>query len=257
MDRRVVIVLPGTRDTSKNIIKYLRDLDVEFKIIPVINVKINYDEVESARRAFSSGFTPEISVFTSKTAVKIVKKLLPEAWKHAEKHSLAIGPGTASLLEISGAENVEVPEMHSSEGLIKLLSKMSKNCSLALYSSKHVSQRLEEFIMESFYSFRILKLYTIVENRENVEKLIEHVRSYPENVYIIVVTCLKILEILSREKELLSAENIVYSIISKRLLSEALKIKLPVHYNFSINTVNQYYETLRSFIRRLLLSRNQ
>jgi hypothetical protein len=90
-----------------------------------------------------------------------------------------------------------------------------------------------------------------------VEKLIEYVRSYPENVYIIVVTCLKILEILSREKELLSAENMVYSIISKRLLSEALKIKLPVYYNFSINTVNQYYESLRSFIRRLLLSWNQ
>jgi len=111
--------------------------------------------------------------------------------------------------------------------------------------------------MESFYSFRILKLYTIVEKRENVEKLIEHVRSYPRNVFIIVVTCLKVLKILSREEELLSAENMVYSVISKRLLSEALKLKLPVHHNFSINDLNQYYENLRSFIRELLLSRKQ
>jgi len=255
MDRRLVVVLPGTRDTSRNIVKHLKDLDIEFMMIPVIDVEIDHAEVESARRAFSSGFTPDISVFTSKTAVKVVKKFIPEAWKHAEKRLLAIGPGTASLLKRLGAENVEVPEKHSSEGLINFLSNIMKNSSLALYCSKYVNLHLEEFIKENFDSFRIFKLYTIIEKEENLEKLIKHVKSCSGKFYIIIVTSLKILKILSEEK-LLSAQNIVYSVMSRRLLSEALKLNLPICHEFSASDLNLYYENLRSFIKKLLTSQN-
>ena len=255
MDRRLVVVLPGTRDTSRNIVKHLRDLDIEFMIIPVIDVEIDHAEVESARRAFSSGFTPDISVFTSKTAVKIVRKIIPDAWKYAEMRSLAIGPGTASLLKRLGAENVEAPEKHSSEGLIEFLLKIQKNSSLSLYCSKHVNLQLEEFIKESFRSFHIFKLYTIRENRENLKKLIEHVDSFPGKLFIIVLTSLKVLKVLSDGK-LLSAQNIVYSVMSRRLLSEALKLNLPIYHGFSASDVNLYYENLRSLIKKLLTSQN-
>jgi len=255
MGRRIVVVLPGTRDTSRNIIKYLRGLDVEFKVIPIIDVKIDHGEVEEAQKAFSSGFTPDVSVFTSKTAVKVVKKLIPEAWKHAEKHSLAIGPGTASLLRKLGAENVEVPKKHSSEGLIEFLSNISKNSYLALYCSKYVTLHLEEFIKEHFDSSHIFKLYTILKKGENLEKLIEHVRLCSGRLFIIVVTSLKVLKILSEEK-ILSAQNIVYSVMSRRLLSEALKLNLPIYHGFSASDVNLYYENLRSLIKKLLTSQN-
>jgi len=253
MDRRVVVVLPGTRDTSKNIIKYLRDLDVEFKIIPVINVKINYDEVESARRIFSLGFTPEVSVFTSKTAVKIVKKLLPEAWKHAKKHSLAIGPGTASLLRKLGILKVEYPEKHSSEGLIKYLVDLPYSTNLVVYCSSEVSFQFEKFIKDYFKQSYLWKLYSLSEKNTSVKKIVEFIRRDQYKRYIIVVTSLKILKIISRENELFTKhKNVFLSVISKRLISEALHLGLKVDHCPSINNIREYYIELRKYISDLV-----
>lgn len=256
MGGSITVILPGTRGTSRNIAKYLGGLNVDVKMIPVIDIEIDYDEVESARKIVSSGLRPEISIFTSKTAVKIVRSLIPEAWRYAEKYSLAIGLGTYSLLRRLGAYKVELPEEQSSTGLIEFLSKMPRRCSLALYCSKHVNARLEGFIKENFDIFCINKLYTITENRGNVEKLIELVKASSEKTYLIVVTCLNILKIFSKEEELLSSRNIIYSVMSGRLLEEASRLKLPVHHSFSGTNVKLYYEDLSSYVGDLLRSKD-
>lgn len=253
MDRRIVVVLPGTRDTSKNITKYLRDLDVEFKIIPIIDVKIDYDEIESARRVFLSGFTPEISVFTSKTAVKTVKKLLPEAWKHAEKHSLAIGPGTASLLKKLGIVKVEYPEEHSSEGLVKYLVDLPYSTTLVVYCSSEVNFRFERFIRDYFKQSYLWKLYSLSEKNTSMKKIVEFIGRDHYKTYIIVVTSLKILQIISRENELFTKyRNVFLSVISKRLINEALHLGLKVDHYSSINNIREYYIELRKYISDLI-----
>jgi len=254
MDRRIVVILPGTRDTSKHIVKYLRDLDVEFKIIPVINVKINYDEIESARRVFSLGFNPEINVFTSKTAVKVVRKFLPEAWRHAEKHSLAIGPGTASLLRKLGIMKVEYPEEHSSKGLVKYLVDLPCSTTLAVYCSSEVDFRFERFIKDYFEQSYLWKLYSLSEKNTSMKKIIEFIIRNQHRIYIIVITSLKILQIFSRENELFTKyRNVFLSVISKRLMNEALHLGLKVDHYSSINNIREYYIQLRKYISDLIL----
>ncbi len=253
MDRRPVVILPGTRDTSRNIIKYLRDLDIEFKIIPIINVMIDYDEVESVRKAFSSGFTPYISLFTSKTAVKIVKKFIPEAWKNAEKYSLAIGPGTASLLRRLGVVKIEYPREHSSEGLIKYLVDLPYLTALAVYCSSQVNSQLERFVKEYFKHSYLWKLYTLSDKNKSMKKIVEFIRRDQDKMYIIVVTSLKILKVLSRENELFTKyRNVFLSVISKRLRDEAVNLGLKVDHYPSTNNITEYYIELRKYVSELI-----
>ncbi len=254
MGREVVVILPGTVDTSMNIARYLSDLDIEIRIIPLIKIKIDWDEVESARKVFSLGFAPNVSVFTSKTAVKIVEKLIPEAWQYAVKHSLAIGPGTASLLKKLGVENTEHPTEHSSKGLVELLSRMSGESSLALYCSKHVSLRLKEFIEQNFESSIIFRLYTILGASKNIEQLINLIESYPMKTFVIIITCYSILRILAKTGKFSSPQNVVYSVLSSRLLEEASRLKFHIHHGFPVNSIETYYDNLRNYIRELLTS---
>lgn len=254
MAREVVVILPGTLDTSRNIARYLRDLDVEIRIIPLIKIKIDWDEIESARKVYSLGFAPDVSIFTSKTAVKIVKKLIPEAWRQAVEYSIAIGPGTASLLKKLGVKIIEYPTEHSSKGLVELLSKISKSSSLALYCSKHVSLRLKEFIEQNFEPSIIFRLYTILEAGKNIEQLVNLIESYPMKTFVITITCYSILRILAKTEKFSSSQNVVYSVLGSRLLKEASRLKFHIHHGFPVNSVEMYYDNLRNYIRELLAS---
>lgn len=253
MDRKIIVILPGTRDTSRNIARYLRGLDVEIKIMPVIDVKVNYDEVEQARRVFSSGFKPDISIFTSKTAVKIVKKLIPDAWKYAEKYSIAIGPGTANLLRRLGGKRIEYPEEHSSKGLIKHLADVPESITLAGYCSTDVNHLLEEFIVDYFKESYLWKLYSLSEKTVYVEKLIELVRKQIEKTFVIVVTSLKVLTVISGKSELLTKHgNVFFSVISRRLVEEASRLRLNVDHFSSTDNVREYYLELKRYIYDLM-----
>ena len=238
MGKEVVVILPGTEDTSRNIARYLRDLDVEIRIIPLIKIRIDWGEVESARKVFSLGFAPSMSIFTSKTAVKIVKKLIPEAWRYAVEYSLAIGPGTASLLKKLGVENMKYPAEHSSKGLLELLSKMPNESSLALYCSKHVNLHLKEFIERNFESSIICRLYTILEAGKNIEQLVNLIESYPNKTFVIIITCYSILRILAKTEKFSSIRNVVYSVLGSRLLEEASRLKFHIHHGSPVNSLS-------------------
>lgn len=253
MGRSIVIILPGTPGTSRNIARHLRDLDVEVKIIPVVDVKIHHEEVKSACKVFSSGFTPDISIFTSKTAVKIVKRLIPEAWRYAEKYSIAIGPGTASLIRKLGGMKVEYPREHSSEGLVKYLINLPNLIKPAVYCSSEVNTLLEQFLRKHFNEFCLWKLYSLFEKAVSMKKIIELVRTRFEKTYVIVITSLKILKIISREAELLARhENLFFSLISKRLVEEASRLGLRIDHSSSTNNITEYYVELKKYIKDLL-----
>ncbi|MDW8044982.1 MAG: uroporphyrinogen-III synthase, partial [Nitrososphaerota archaeon] len=84
-------------------------------------------------------FKPDLSIFTSKTAVKVVFDLISEAWECARSYSIAIGFGTASLLKSLGVRSVDLPSKHNSEGLIQLLKGLSYKSIVVLYCSKNVN----------------------------------------------------------------------------------------------------------------------
>ncbi|MCF8884962.1 MAG: uroporphyrinogen-III synthase [Nitrososphaerota archaeon] len=253
MDRSIVVILPGTLDTSRNIVRYLRDLDIEIKMIPILRVKINRDEIKAAQKIFSSGFTPDVSIFTSKTAVKIVKKLIPVAWRCAKKYSIAIGPGTASLIRKLGGLEVKHPQEHSSEGLMKYLINFPESIRLAAYCSSEVNMSLENFLKEYFKDVCLWKLYTLSEETASVKEIVDLVGTSAGRTYLIVITSLKILKIISREVDLLTKYgNVFFSAISKRLAREASRLGLKINHLSSTNNIIEYYNELRQYIENLL-----
>ena len=253
MDRNIVVVLPGTHDSSRNIARYLRDLDIDVKIIPVICIEVNQNEVESAYRAFYSGFTPDVSIFTSKTAVKIVKKLIPEAWRYAKRYSIAIGPGTASLIRRLGGSRVKYPQEHSSEGLIKYLINLPDSIRIAAYCSSEVNILLENFLKEYFKELYLWKLYTLSEKATSINEMVDLFKTSIGGIFLIVITSSKILRIISREAESITKHgNVFFSVISKRLAEEASRLGLKIDHSSSTNNIIGYYDELRKYINHLL-----
>lgn len=252
MVERIVVVFPGTPETSRNIAGYLRDLDIEIKIIPVIRVEVDWEEVERARKLFSSKIEIDLSIFTSKTAVRIVKSYIPEAWKHVEKRALAIGPGTASLLKSLEVNNVEISEKHSSIGLIEMISGKPHNTRVSLYCSKNVNKILEEFIAKNFIESQVFKLYNTIEQKKNIQKLVDLVESDSSSTFLIVVSSLQVLSILSKEEKLQLTQNIIYSAISRRIYEEAGKLNFKISHIPQTEKISEYYIILRKYIETLI-----
>ncbi|MEM3819516.1 MAG: uroporphyrinogen-III synthase [Nitrososphaerota archaeon] len=252
MARKITVILPTTVETSRNIARHLKGLDIEVIIMPIIKAEIDWGEVERARNFFSSNIEVDMTVFTSKTAVEIVKEHIIEAWKHVEKYALAIGPGTASLLKSLGVRKVETPVEHSSKGLINILSKTIGISQLVLYCSKDVNALLEEFIKEKFPESIIFKLYSISELSENVKKIVGLVRSDNSKNFIIILSSMRILRSLLSERELLEARNVFFSVFSKRLLEEAERRGVHIHHCPEANDLKNYYLDLREYINKLL-----
>ncbi|MEM0079146.1 MAG: uroporphyrinogen-III synthase [Nitrososphaerota archaeon] len=252
MARKITVILPTTLETSRNIARYLRGLDIEVRVMPVVKVEVDWGEVERARKLFSLNIEVDLTIFTSKTAVRIVREHLPEAWKHVEKHALAIGPGTASLLESLGVKRVEIPTEHSSKGLISVLSRTINIGRLILYCSKDVNMLLEEFIKEKFRESIIFKLYSIGELSENVKKIAGLVGSDNSKIFIIIISSMRVLRSLLSKRELLDAKNVIYSVFSKRLLEEAERRGVCIHHYPETHDLKNYYLDLRRYINRLL-----
>ncbi|MEM3620931.1 MAG: hypothetical protein QXO45_07355, partial [Nitrososphaerota archaeon] len=74
MARKITVILPTTVETSRNIARHLKGLDIEVIIMPIIKAEIDWGEVERARNFFSSNIEVDMTVFTSKTAVEIVRE---------------------------------------------------------------------------------------------------------------------------------------------------------------------------------------
>ncbi|MCS7126596.1 MAG: uroporphyrinogen-III synthase [Aigarchaeota archaeon] len=252
MTRDLVVILPGTVSTSRNIVKSLADLEVSIKIIPILKVKIDREVVKTANRVLSQITGIEYSVFTSKTAVEIVHDLIPIAWRYARIRSVAIGPGTASLLNSLGAESIDIPIKHSSEGLIEFLKRVPSSASVALYCSSFVDQSLEDFINHVFLQKYIFKLYNISGSRKSIDQIVELVESNPSKTFLIILTSLQILRILSEDGRLRSLSNVFFSTISKRISDEAVRLKFPISHSSQIDRIDEYYVELKKYITNLL-----
>lgn len=249
MHEKLIVILIGMVGTSESIIKKLKDLDVRIKLIPVIDVDVDYNEVALIRRLFSSKFKPNLSVFTSKTAVKIVFNLIPEAWECAKSHAIAIGSGTASLLKTLNVQLVDLPTKHNSEGLIQLLKIFSRNNTIALYCSKEVNPILEEFIKKNFKNSYIFKLYGINESKNGVKYVSELIKSDPSKMYLIILTSFKIVQILPKIFHNLPLHNVIFSALSERIANEAKKLGFHISHLSNSDKIDDYYKSLREYVR--------
>lgn len=253
MIMKLTVILPGTADTSRNILERISRAGVDVRVFPLIGIKIDEAAVRSASEASSSpDFRAELSVFTSKTAVKIVHRLLPRAWEQARSSSVAIGPGTAHLLRRLGSGAVHVPAVHSSAGLIELLKNLESDLPVVLYCSKDVNVSLKKFFEEHFERGLVFELYTVSALRERVEKLVDMVRSNPSEVFLIVLPSSTVLKIISEDGRLKSLSNVVFSALSERIADEAVRAGIPVsHYPKTVR-IDEYYSHLLEFIRGLV-----
>ncbi|MEN2974848.1 MAG: uroporphyrinogen-III synthase [Candidatus Caldarchaeales archaeon] len=254
MVREIVVILPGTRKTSRNIKANIEDLSVDIKMIPIIDVKVDYGAVGEAYEKFSSESSIDLSIFTSKTAVRIVRELIPRAWRWAKVRSVAIGPGTASLLNSLGVENVDVPSEHSSNGLIEFLKGVPNNTSITLYCSMHVNPSLEEFVRSFFNHNYIFKLYSINKLIDRVDNIVKLVKSKPSKRFLVILTSLQILRILLEDGRLQHLKNVSFSAISRRIADEAERLGFPISHNPQKCRIDEYYADLRNYLKNLLNS---
>ncbi|MCX8191645.1 MAG: uroporphyrinogen-III synthase, partial [Nitrososphaerales archaeon] len=221
------------------------------KVIPIVRVCIDHNEIMLARKIFQSKFKPDLSIFTSKTAVKVVFDLISEAWECARSYSIAIGFGTASLLKSLGVRSVDLPNTHNSEGLIQLLKGLSYKSIVVLYCSKNVNPILEGFIKDKFENSHIFKLYSVEESMEGLERMIKLFKSDNSQTYLLILTSIKIVQTLSKALDHVQLNNVIFSALSKRIANEAERLGFHIPHLSDTGRIDDYYESLRGFIKSL------
>lgn len=247
MKKDVKTLLIGLPETSERIAEQLARFGIKPEIIPVVKVKMNWKEVRRLRTLFESGFRPEVTIFTSKTAATIISTHIPEILRDAT-YLLAIGPGTASQLEKFGRQRVGTPSRHSSQGLIDRLLGMPGETSLALYCSSDVNPVLERFIKERFENGSIFKLYSIETSHDGIRRLRTLISSHPSQQFVIVLTSQSCAKALLNLRAILGRDGIMFSAISERVAREAGRLGLKIFHTFKGRDIRRYSVSLAKYI---------
>ncbi len=160
----LLVVFTGTEETNRRFLKLLKHFSG--LSVPLIRIAPISSEIEEFKRCVRV-HKPDLLVFTSKTAVNLVKKL---ADLITESALMAIGPGTADSLRRIGARSVLMPVEHTSAGLLRILSGLDRDLSVQLVSSAKVNEDLAN-IVEEFREGRCFRLYDIEPDEEGIRRL--------------------------------------------------------------------------------------
>lgn len=228
------LIVLGTADTAQRIKKMLNCIDVEvLELIDTAAIPEAIDKVRSCLRKVK----PDISVFTSKSAVKYIWELVPDAAEAAKRLSLAIGPGTAESLLRRGASNVIIPEKNSSEGIVDFLNSFDGNA--FIYSSDRVNSRIEKLCNERFFLFKIYRIIPKVDRAGNLLRILS-------DGDFILLTSASILEALLTIKDDLLKRNVKIVAISRRIAEKAVNIMGRVDLTYEKDNMSGLGEFLSS-----------
>jgi uroporphyrinogen-III synthase len=204
------LIVLGTEETAQRLRKMLNCIDVE--VFELIDTAFVPEAIESVRSCLKK-MKPDISVFTSKSAVKYIWELVPEAAEVAGKCSLAIGPGTAESLFKRGVKNVLIPKRNSSKGIVDFLN--SFNGSAFIYSSDRVDHSIEELCGERFLLFKVYRLIPKVDRARDLLSVVS-------DGDFILLTSASVLEALLTIKDDLLRRNVRIAAISRRIAEKTV-----------------------------------
>ncbi|MGC8933056.1 MAG: uroporphyrinogen-III synthase [Candidatus Methanodesulfokora sp.] len=215
------LIVLGTAETAQRLKRMLKCLDVE--ALELIDTSVIPEAIDKVRSCLKK-VKPDISVFTSKSAVKYIWELVPDAAEAAKKFSLAIGPGTAESLLKRGAKNVLIPRKNSSRGIVDFLNSFNGNA--FIYSSDRVDSSIEELCGERLLLFKIYRIIPRVERAGDLLRILS-------DGDFILLTSTSVLEALLMIKDDLLKRNAKIVAISRRIAEKTANM---------IGKVDLFYE---------------
>jgi uroporphyrinogen-III synthase len=247
--KNYVIVPLSTRDTIASIKRQLRDKNIiSFSLLGYRMDKFMLDNVFKKINS-TNKFR---SIFTSKTAVKIVWKYVKDKKNLASKifqNSIAIGPQTAlkilRLTQNLQCSYVELPKRHNSKGIAEIL---KENENYILWCSKGVDKSLAKIIAAR--NGVVASIYEVRVKSENLKLLHNALISYPTRY--IIFTSLSSKDVwLHYKKRFRHVNGDLYAIaISKRVANQIGSFNFKYIYTYDSTNISNFYDFIKEVVER-------